>query len=396
MATLSPTETRSGHVDRLVGSVCVPAGAGDYRALLATHHKIANPVSRGTAYLDDPSQYVNMDRQVSEAADLGLRFVIDLSYIRDLVVSDGGQWHLMSADEWQTLFSTLLLRTGPYGRPWALEPTLDGIVLARDPDILTGARPAGSVDAYMQSMLAQATAVRRLGFDGAIVSGGLRWLTASGGTAAYGDALDQLAAAKWIDMVALSYQEQLPQAAVSACADIVQAQGGIPVCDGVASAQLMNAAGGLRATGVVAVGALPGASLNAAQWGTVVQSVTGKTAGGAGGGGGAPAPAPAVSDTGWQDAGGGLQYRKYGPFLAVRSASEWAVWTPAAAGEQRVFDFPAAIKQQGRVNMATYPLVTGSYEDDGSTVSMWPNGTVTAHVKKPGNRIFPTMVTVQG
>lgn len=391
MATLSPTMARAEHVDRLVGSVCIPAGAGDYRALLATHHKIAHPVSQGTAYLSDPSQYVNMDRQAAEAADLGLRFVIDLSYIRDLVVSDGGQWHLMSADEWQGLFSTILLRTGPFGRPWALEPTLDGIVLARDPDILTGARPAGSVDAYMQSMLAQATAVRRLGFDGAIVSGGLRWLTASGGTAAYGDALDQLAAADWIDMVALSYQEQLSQVVVSACADIVQAQGGVPVCDGVASQRLGDAAGGLRATGVVAVGALPGASLNAARWGTVVQSVTGKTAGGGGG-----APAPAVSDTGWQDVGGGLQYRKYGPFLSVRSASEWAVWSAPAAGEQRIFDFPAAIKNQGRVNMATHPLVTGSYEDDGSTVSMWPNGTVTAHVKKPGNRIFPTMVTVQG
>lgn len=394
MATLSPTETRAGHVDRLVGSVCVPAGAGDYRALLATHHKIANPVSRGTAYLDDPSQYVNMDRQAAEAADLGLRFVIDLSYIRDLVVSDGGQWHTLSADAWQDLFSTLLLRTGPYGRPWALERTLDGIVLARDPDILTGARPAGSVDAYMEAMHRQAIAVRRLGFDGAIVSGGLRWLTDSGGSAAYGDALDRLASAEWIDMVALSYQEQLSQVVVAACADIIQAQGGVPVCDGVASGRLGNAAGGLRATGVVAVGALPGASLDVTQWGTVVQSVTGKTAGGAGGGG--AAPAPAVSDTGWQNAVGGFQYRKYGPLLSVRAADDWAVWSPAAAGEQRVFDFPAAIKQQGRVNMTTYPLVTGSYEDDGSTISMWPNGTVTAHVKKPGNRVFPTMVTVQG
>lgn len=395
MATLSPTESRAAHVDRLVGSVCVPAGAGDYQALLATHHKIANPASRGTAYLDDPSQYVNMDRQAAEAADLGLRFVIDLSYVRDLVVSDGGQWHTLSADAWQELFSTLLLRTGPYGRPWALERTLDGIVLARDPDILTGARPAGSVDAYMEAMYRQATAVRRLGFDGAIVSGGLRWLTASGGTAAYGDALDRLASAEWIDMVAISYQEQLSQVVVSACADIVQAQGGIPVCDGVASGQLGNAAGELRATGVVAVGALPGARLSTSQWASVVQSVTGKAAGG-GGGGAAPAPGPAVPDTGWQDAGGGLQYRKYGPFLSVRAAADWAVWSPSAAGEQRVFDFPQAIKNQGRVNMTTYPLVTGSYEDDGSTVSMWPNGTVTAHVKKPGNRIFPTMVTVQG
>lgn len=392
MATLSPAAARAAHVERLVGSVCVPAGAGEYRALMATHHKIANPAGRGTAYLDDPSQYVNMDRQAAEAADLGLRFVIDLSYIRDLVVSDGGQWHLMSADEWQGLFSTILLRPSPYGRPWALEPALDGIVLARDPDVLTGGRPAGSVDAYMQSMLAQATAVRRLGFDGAIVSGGLRWLTASGGIAAYGDALDRLAAADWIDMVSLSYQEPLSQTVVAACADIVQAQGGIPVCDGVASGRLGDAVGALRATGVVAVGALPGASLNASQWAGVVQSVTGKAAGG----GGAPAPAPAVPDTGWQDAGGGLQYRKYGPFLAVRASSDWAVWAPSAAGEQRVFDFPAAIKGQGRVNMATFPLVTGSYEDDGSTVSMWPNGTVTAHVKKPGNRIFPTMVTVQG
>ena len=394
MATLSPSQTRAEHVERLVGSVCVPAGAGDYRALLATHHKIANPVSRGTAYLGDPSQYVNMDRQAAEAADLGLRFVIDLSYIRDLVVSDGCQWHLMSADEWQDLFSTILLRTGPFGRPWALEPTLDGVVLSRDPDILTGARPAGSVDAYMQSMLAQATAVRRLGFDGAIVSGGLRWLTASGGIAAYGDALDRLGSAEWIDMVALSYQEQLSQVVVGACADIVQAQGGIPMCDGVASAQLGNGAGGLRATGVVAVGALPGASLNVSQWGAVVQAVTGKTTGGGGGGG--AAPAPSVPDTGWQDVGGGLQYRKYGPFLSVRAASDWSVWSASAAGEQRIFDFPQAIKNQGRVNMTTYPLVTGSYEDDGSTVSMWPNGTVTAHVKKPGNRIFPTMVTVQG
>ena len=394
MATLSPSQTRAEHVERLVGSVCVPAGAGDYRALLATHHKIANPVSRGTAYLSDPSQYVNMDRQAAEAADLGLRFVIDLSYIRDLVVSDGGQWHLMSADEWQDLFSTILLRTGPFGRPWALEPALDGVVLSRDPDILVGARPAGSVDAYMQSMLAQATAVRRLGFDGAIVSGGLRWLTGSGGTAAYGDALDRLGSAEWIDMVALSYQEQLSQVVVGACADIVQARGGIPVCDGVASAQLGNSAGGLRATGVVAVGALPGASLNVAQWGAVVQAVTGTATGGGGGGG--AAPAPSVPDSGWQDAGGGLQYRKYGPFLSVRAAAEWAVWSPPVAGEQRVFDFPSAIKNQGRVNMTTYPLVTGSYEDDGSTVSMWPNGTVTAHVKKAGNRIFPTMVTVQG
>lgn len=395
MATLSPTESRAAHVDRLVGSVCVPAGAGDYRALLATHHKIANPVSQGTAYLDDPSRYVSMDRQAAEAADLGLRFVIDLSYVRDLVVSDGGQWHTLSADAWQEMFSTLLLRTGPYGRPWALERTLDGIVLARDPDILTGARPAGSVDAYMEAMCRQATAVRRLGFDGAIVSGGLRWLTASGGIAAYGDALDQLASAEWIDMVALSYQEQLSQVVVAACADIIQSHGGIPVCDGVASGQVGNAAGGLRAAGVVAVGALPGARLDAPRWASVVQSVTGKAAGG-GGGGAAPAPAPAVPDTGWQDVGGGLQYRKYGPFLSVRAAADWAVWTPTAAGEQRVFDFPAAIKNQGRVNMVTYPLVTGSYEDDGSTISMWPNGTVTAHVKKGGSRIFPTMVTVQG
>lgn len=394
MATLSPTESRAAHVDRLVGSVCVPAGAGDYRALLATHHKIANPVSRGTAYLDDPSQYVNMDRQAAQAADLGLRFVIDLSYVRDLVVSDGGQWHLLSADAWQELFSTILLRTGPYGRPWALERTLDGIVLARDPDILTGGRPAGSVDAYMEAMYRQATAVRRLGFDGAIVSGGLRWLTASAGAAAYGDALDRLASAEWIDMVALSYQEKLSQTVVAACADIVQAQGGIPVCDGVASSQLGDAAGALRATGVVAIGALSGASLNAGQWVGVVQSVTGKAAGGAGGDG--AAPAPSVPDTGWRDAGGGLQYRKCGQFLSVRAASDWAVWTPTVAGEQRVFDFPQEIKDQGRVNMTTYPLVTGSYEEDGSTVSMWPNGTVTAHVKKLGNRIFPTMVTVQG
>lgn len=393
MATLSPTESRVAHVDRLVGSVCVPAGAGDYQTLLATHHKIANPVSRGTAYLSDPSQYVNMDRQAAEAADLGLRFVIDLSYVRDLVVSDGGQWHLLSADAWQELFSTILLRTGPYGRSWALERTLDGIVLARDPDILTGGRPAGSVDAYMEAMCRQATAVRRLGFDGAIVSGGLRWLTASGGIAAYGDALDQLASAEWIDMVALSYQEQLSQTVVAACADIVQSHGGVPVCDGVASSRLGDAAGALRASGVVAVGALPGASLNAGQWASVVRSVTGKTAGG---GGGAPAPAPAVPDTGWHDAGGGLQYRKYGPFLSVRASSDWAAWSPSAAGEQRVFDFPQAIRNQGRVNMATFPLVTGSYEDDGSTISMWPNGTVTAHVKKPGTRIFPTMVTVQG
>ena len=393
MATLSPTESRAAHVDRLVGSVCVPAGAGNYQALLATHHKIANPVSQGTAFLSDPSQYVNMDRQAAEAADLGLRFVIDLSYVRDLVVSDGGQWHTLSADAWQELFSTLLLRTSPYGRPWALERTLDGIVLARDPDILTGARPAGSVDVYMEAMRRQATAVRRLGFDGAIVSGGLRWLTDSGGAAAYGDALDQLASAEWIDMVALSYQEQLSQVVVAACADIVQSHGGIPVCDGVASGQLNNAAGGLRAAGVVAVGALPGARLDTSQWAAVVQAVTGKTVGG---GAPAPAPAPAVSDTGWKDAGGGLQYRKYGPFLCVRAVSDWAVWSPAVAGEQRVLDFPAEIKQQGRVNMATYPLVTGAYEDDGSTVSMWPNGTVTAHVKKPGNRIFPTMVTVQG
>lgn len=394
MATLSPTSSRAEHVDRLVGSVCVPAGAGDYRTLLATHHKIANPVGRGTAYLGDPSQYANMDRQAAEAADLGLRFVIDLSYVRDLAVSDGGQWHTLSADAWQELFSTLLLRPGPYGRPWALEPALDGIVLARDPDILTGARPAGSVDAYMEAMRRQATAVRRLSFDGAIVSGGLRWLTASGGVAAYGDALDQLASAEWIDMVALSYQEQLSQVVVAACADIIQSHGGIPVCDGVASGQLGNATGGLRAAGVVAVGALPGATLNASQWAAVVQAVTGRTAGGAGGA--APAPTPSTPDTGWQDAGGGLQYRKYGPFLCVRAGSDWAVWSPQSAGEQRVFDFPQAIKNQGRVNMATYPLVTDRYEDDGSTISMWPNGTVTAHVKKPGNRVFPTMVTVQG
>lgn len=394
MATLSPTDSRAVHVDRLVGSVCVSAGAGDYQALLATHHKIANPASRGTGYLSDSSQYANMDRQAAEAADLGLRFVIDLSYIRDLVVSDGGQWHLLSADAWQELFSTILLRTGPYGRPWALERTLDGIVLARDPDILTGARPAGSVDAYMEAMRRQATAVRRLGFDGAIVSGGLRWLTASGGIAAYGDALDQLASAEWIDMVALSYQEQLSQTVISACADIIQSHGGIPVCDGVASGQLGNAAGGLRAAGVVAVGALPGARLDASQWAAVVQSVTGRAAGG--GGGAAPAPGPAVPDTGWQDAGGGFQYRKYGPFLSVRKQDEWAVWNAPKPGEVRVFDFPQEIKKQGRVNMTHAPLVTASYVEDGSIVSLWPNGTLTAHVKASGNYIFPTITTVQG
>lgn len=361
---------------------------------MATHYKIANPSGMGSAHLDDPARYVNMDRQAAEAADLGLRFVIDLSFIRDLVVSDGGRWHLVSADEWQHLFSAILLRPGPFGRPWALEPALDGVVLARDPDILTGARPAGTVDMYMQSMLAQATAVRRLGFDGAIVSGGLRWLTESGGAGAYGDALSQLAAASWIDMVALSYQEQLSQIVVGACADIIQAHGGIPVCDGVASSRLQAAASALRATGIAAVGALPGAALDASQWGSVVQAVTGKSAGARPAG--PPAPAPAEADTGWQDVGGGFQYRKYGPFLSVRAVQEWAVWNVSAAGEIRVLDFPQAIKNQGRVNLTTYPLLTGAHEADGSTVSMWPNGTVTAHAKKPGNRIFPTMVTVQG
>ena len=246
----------------------------------------------------------------------------------------------------------------------------------------------------MQSMLAQATAVRRLGFDGAIVSGGLRWLTAEGGIAAYGDALDRLAAAEWIDMVSLSYQEQLSQAVVSACADVIQAQGGIPVCDGVASGQLSAAAGALRATGIVAVGALAGASLGVSQWASVVQSVTGKAAGG--GGAAAPAPGPAVSDTGWQDAGGDFQYRKYGPVLSVRRRDEWAVWNVGRPGEVRVFDFPQAIKGQGRVNMTHAPLVTASYVDDGSTVSLWPNGTLTAHVKAAGNYIFPTITTIQG
>lgn len=395
MATLSPTESRAAHVDRLVGSVCVPAGAGDYRALLATHHKIANPVSQGTAYLSDPSQYVNMDRQAAEVADLGLRFVIDLSYIRDLVVSDGGLWYLLSADAWQELFSTLLLRTGPYGRPWALERTLDGIVLARDPDILTGARPAGSVDVYMEAMRRQVTAVRRLGFDGAIVSGGLRWLTADGGIAAYGDALDRLASAEWIDMVALSYQEQLSQVVVAACADIVQSHGSIPVCDGVASGQLDNAVGGLRATGVAAVGSLPGARLDTNKWASVVQSVTGTAAVG-GGGGATPAPGPAVPDTGWQDVSDGFQYRKYGPFLSVRRQNEWGLWNVMNQGEMRIFDFPGAIKNQGRVSMAHATLVTGSYVENGSTVSLWPNGTLTAHVKAAGNYIFPTITTVQG
>nr|DAX37011.1 MAG TPA: hypothetical protein [Caudoviricetes sp.] len=332
-----------------------------------------------------------MDRQAAQAADLGLRFVIDLSYIRDLVVSDSGQWHTLSADAWQELISTILLRPSPYGRPWALEPTLDGIVLARDPDILTGGRPAGSVDAYMEAMRQQATAVRRLGFDGAIVSGGLRWLTASGGIAAYGDALDQLASAEWIDLVALSYQEQLSQVVVAACADIVQSHGGIPVCDGVASGRLGDAAGALRATGVVAVGSLPGASLNASQWAAVVQSVTGKTVGG-----GAPAPAPAVPDTGWQDVGDGFQYRKYGPFLSVRRPDMWAVWNAPKPGEVRVLDFPQAIRDQGRVNMTHAPLVTTSYAENGSVVSLWPNGTVTAHVKEAGGYVFPTITTVQG
>ena len=392
MATLSPSHARFEHVDRLVGSVCVPAGAGDYRALLATHHKIANPVSRGTAYLSDPSQYVNMDRQAGEAADLGLRFVIDLSYIRDLVVSDGGDVWAMSADDWVDLFSTVLLRPGPYGRPWSLEPTLDGVVLARDPDILTGAKPAGSVDRYMESMLAQATAVRRLGFDGAVVSGGLRWLTASGGIAAYGDALDRLAASEWIDMVALSYQEQLSQTVVAACADVVQAQGGIPVCDGVASGQLGNAPGGLRATGVVAVGALPGASLNAGQWQAAVAAVTGKSVGG----GAAPAPSPAgPSDTGWvQIPSTGFSYRVYGPILSVKCNNEWGAWWPPKADkEQRVVDIPPAALGGRKVTLTSLPLPTDKYEEDASTVQLWPNGTVTCHITAQKSRIFPAIMS---
>lgn len=380
---------------RLVGSVCVPAGAGSYGALMATHHKIANPAGRGTAYLSDPSQYVNMDRQAAEAADLGLRFVIDLSYIRDLVVADGGDAWAMSADQWQDLFSTILLRTGPYGRPWALERTLDGVVLARDPDILTGARPAGSVDRYMESMLAQATAVRRLGFDGAIVSGGLRWLTAGGGQAAYGDALDRLAAAEWIDMVALSYQEQLSQTVMGACADVIQAQGGIPVCDGVTSGQLGNAAGALRATGIVAVGALPGVTLNTSQWAAVVQSVTGKAAGG-GGGGAAPAPSPAgPSDTGWvQVPSTGFSYRVYGPILSVKCNNEWGAWWPPKGDkEQRVLDIPAAALGGRKVTLTSLPLPTDKYEEDGSTVQLWPNGTVTCHITGQKSRIFPAIMS---
>lgn len=437
MATLEPSESRRVRTDALRGSVQISAyGAPDgarwasqAAALGGTHMRLTNIFEESTAQAaaNGGDKLGEMDNKVRAAVDAGFRIVIDFSYYRNLLIKEKVNPYFLEWPAWLSPMAQILGRQFPgAGYDYAHAPEVSAVALSGEPDILWGdnnpVQQAKSADQYLWALRQQATAVRKLDYDGPITAGGFNHLDSGGpDRGAYGDAVDRLALVPWVDALTFhGYDEPAKLASgISKFVDVAQSGGKLALMEecGFNSDNMADAAraakfralipcvaaSGLSGLGLWNVGDYNGFDVRATHpeamkaWNEVVAAmpVLGRAgaAAPAAGGGSTPAPTAWTTFNGDATPGDAFIAALEGNALCVGPRSEWGTVTVPAVGQKRLCTIPASVLGDGKPQRTAYPLLKTDGTSDGSTVEVWPNKTVVTNVVGGGGgrRICPMM-----
>ena len=437
MATLEPSESRRVRTEALRGSVQISAyGAPDgarwatqAAALGGTHMRLTNVFEETTAQAvtNGGDKLGEMDNKVRAAVDAGFRIVVDFSYYRNLLVKEGVNPYLLEWPAWLTPMAQILGRRFPGADyDYAHAPEVSAVALSGEPDILWGddnpIRQAKSADQYLWALRQQVIAVRKLDYDGPVTAGGFNHLNADGpDRGAYGDAVDRLADAPWVDALTFhGYDEPAKlKAGIPKFVDVAQAGGKLALMeecgfnsdntsDAARAAKFRAlapcvAASGLSGVGLWNVGDYNGFDVRATHpeamkaWNEVVAAmpVLGRAgaAAPASGGGAAPTSTSWVVFAGDATPGDAFIAALEGNALCVGPRSEWGTVTIPAVGQKRLCTIPPAVLGDRKPQRTVYPLLKTDGTSDGSTVEVWPNKTVVTNVvaNGGGKRICPMM-----
>lgn len=437
MATLEPSESRRVRTEALRGSVQISAyGAPDgarwatqAAALGGTHMRLTNVFEETTvqAVTNGGDKLGEMDNKVRAAVDAGFRIVVDFSYYRNLLVKEGVNPYILEWPAWLNPMAQILGRRFPGADyDYAHAPEVSAVALSGEPDILWGddnpIRQAKSADQYLWALRQQVIAARKLDYDGPVTAGGFNHLNADGpDRGAYGDAVDRLADAPWVDALTFhGYDEPAKlKPGISKFVDVAQAGGKLALMeecgfnsdntsDAARAAKFRAlvpcvAASGLSGVGLWNVGDYNGFDVRATHpeamkaWNEVVAAMPVRGRAGAAapasGAGAAPAPTSWTVFAGDATPGDAFIAALEGNALCVGPRSEWGTVTIPAVGQKRLCTIPAAVLGDRKPQRTIYPLLKTDGTSDGSTVEVWPNKTVVTNVvtNGGGKRICPMM-----
>lgn len=436
MATLEPSENRRARTEALRGSVQISAyGAPDgarwarqAAALGGTHMRLTNIFEESTAQASANAgdKLGEMDNKVRAAVDAGFRIIIDFSYYRNLLIKEGTNPYFLEWSAWLSPMAQILGRQFPGANyDYANAPEVAAVALSGEPDILWGddnpVKQAKSPDQYLWALQQQAIAVRKLDFDGPITAGGFNHLNSDGpDRGAYGDAVDRLAVAPWVDALTFhGYDEPAKlKPGISKFADVAQSGGKLALmeecgfnsdntADSARAAKFRALVPCIEASGVAGlglwnVGDYNGFDVRATHpeamkaWCEVVAAMPVLGRGGVAaptGGGAAPAPTVWTTFPGDATPGDTFMASLEGNALCVGPRSEWGTVTVPAVGQKRLATIPSEVLGAGKPQRTIYPLLKTDGTSDGATIEVWPNKTVITNVPSGGGgrRVAPMM-----
>ena len=437
MATLEPSESRRVRTEALRGSVQISAyGAPDgarwatqAAALGGTHMRLTNIFEESTAQAsaNGGDKLGEMDNKVRAAVDAGFRIIIDFSYYRNLLIKEKVNPYFLEWPAWLSPMAQILGRQFPGADcDYAHAPEVSAVALSGEPDILWGddnpTQQAKSADQYLWALRQQVIAVRKLDYDGPVTAGGFNHLNSDGpDRGAYGDAVDRLARAPWVDALTFhGYDEPAKlKPGVAKFVDVAQSGGKLALMeecgfnsdnttDAARAAKFRAlvpciAASGLSGVGLWNVGDYNGFDVRPTHpeamkaWKEVVAAMPVLGRGGAvepaSGGGATPAPTSWSTFNGDATPGDAFIAALEGNALCVGPRSEWGTVTIPAVGQKRLCTIPAGVLGDRKPQRTSYPLLKTDGMSDGSTVEVWPNKTVVTNVVGGGGgkRICPMM-----
>mgnify|MGYP001012418759 CR=1 FL=1 len=435
MATLEPSESRRVRTEALRGSVQIsaygaPDGAGWARqaaALGGTHMRLTNIFEESTvqAAANGGDKLGEMDSKVRAAVDAGFRIIVDFSYYRNLLIKEGTNPYFLEWSAWLAPMAQILGRQFPGADyDYAHAPEVAAVALSGEPDILWGdnnpVQQAKSADRYLWALQQQVTAVRKLDYDGPVTAGGFNHLNSDGpDRGAYGDAVDRLAGVPWVDALTFHGYDGPAKlkSGIPKFVDVAQSGGKLALmeecgfnsdntADAARAAKFRElvpcvAASGLAGLGLWNVGDYNGFDVRATHpeamkaWNEVVAAlpVLGRAGGASLVGGGAPAANQWVFFPGDATPGDTFMAVLEGNALCVGPRSEWGSVTVPAVGQKRLANIPPAVLGGRKPQRTCYPLLKTDGTSDGSTVEVWPNGTVVTNVvpNGGGRRVCPMM-----
>ena len=436
MATLEPSESRRARTEALRGSVQISAyGAPDgarwaaqAAALGGTHMRLTNIFEESTALAaaNGGDKLGEMDSKVRAAVDAGFRIIIDFSYYRNLLIKEKTNPYFLEWPSWLSPMAQILRRQFPGSDcDYAHAPEVSAVALSGEPDILWGdnnpVQQAKSSDQYLWALQQQATAVRKLDYDGPITAGGFNHLNSDGpDRGAYGDAVDRLAVVPWVDALTFHGYDGPAKLkpGIARFVDVAQSGGKLAlmeecgfnsdnVSDSARAAKFRAlvpcvAASGLSGLGLWNVGDYNGYDVRATHpetmkaWSEVVAAMPVLGRGGVAApspAGAAPEPTQWVTFAGDATPGDTFIAALEGNALCVGPRSEWGTVTVPAVGQKRLAAIPPAVLGDRKPQRTTYPLLKPDGTSDGATIEVWPNRTVITNVPANGGgkRVAPMM-----